>query len=258
MISLWEQTAPFQLEGEETPSIQPYFAGKEKAPAVLIFPGGSYRRRADHEGEPVAKWLNSLGIHAFVVHYRVAPYKHLVPLLDASRAVRLVRHHAHAWQVDAKKVGVLGFSAGGHVAATLATKYDHGDEKAADPVERESSRPDLLILGYPVITFGEFRHPDSMENLLGKDPSGEMRLFLSNERYVTKEVPPVFLWHTAEDKPVPVENSLLFASALSRAGIPFDLHIFESGRHGLGLASDHPEAAEWTSLCAKWLRKNQF
>lgn len=258
MIPLWEKEIPFQIEGEETPYMTAYPAGTKMAPAMLIFPGGSYRKRADHEGEPVAKWLNSLGIHAFVVHYRVAPYRHPVPLLDASRAIRLVRQEAGKWNVDQKRVGVLGFSAGGHLASTLATKYDRGIIDAADQTEQQSSRPDVVVLGYPVVTFGEHRHEGSMENLLGPGSSGEQRLFLSNERHVTKDTPPTFLWHTAEDEPVPVENSLLFASALSRAGVLFDLHIFESGRHGLGLASDHSEASLWTAACEKWLRKQGF
>ncbi|OES45197.1 alpha/beta hydrolase [Domibacillus iocasae] len=258
MIRLWEKEAPFQIEGEEIPYMMAYPAGTKRAPAMLIFPGGGYRRRADHEGEPVAKWLNSLGIHAFVVHYRVAPYKHPVPLLDASRAIRMIRQQAEKWNVDEKKVGVLGFSAGGHLASTLATKYDHGISSAVDQIEQQSSRPDVVVLGYPVVTFGEHRHEGSMENLLGLGSSGEQRLFLSNERHVTKDTPPAFLWHTAEDEPVPVENSLLFAGALSRAGVPFDLHVFQSGRHGLGLASDHSEAFLWTAVCEKWLRKQGF
>ncbi|WP_046176022.1 alpha/beta hydrolase [Domibacillus indicus] len=258
MIQLWENEAPFQLEGEEVPYMTAYPAGTKQGPAVLVFPGGGYQRRADHEGEPVAKWLNSLGVHAFVVHYRVAPYKHPVPLLDASRAIRLVRHRAGQWNIDEKRVGVLGFSAGGHLASTLATKYDDGISDASDPVEQQPSRPDLLILGYPVITFGEYRHEGSMENLLGAGSSGEQRLFLSNERHITKNTPSAFLWHTADDEPVPVENSLLFANALSKAGVPFDMHIFEHGRHGLGLAGDHPEASLWTAACEKWLRKRGF
>lgn len=258
MIQLWEKEVPFQLEGKETPYMTAHLAGSGSAPAIIIFPGGGYARRADHEGEPVAKWLNSLGIHAFVVQYRTAPYRHPVPLLDAARAIRLVRHKAESWNVDPQRVGVLGFSAGGHLASTLATKYDHGTAGAADPVEQQPSRPDLLVLGYPVITFGEHRHEGSMENLLGAGSSGEQRLFLSNERHVTKETPPVFLWHTADDEPVPVENSLLFAAALSRAAVPFDLHIFESGRHGLGLAADHKEASKWTAVCEDWLRKQGF
>lgn len=258
MMLLWEQRAPFQLDGEEAPFLEPYFTTKENAPAILIMPGGSYRRRADHEGVPVAKWLNRLGIHAFIVHYRVAPHKHPVPLLDAARAMRLVRHHAKQWNVNPNKIGVLGFSAGGHLASTLATKFDRGDAEALDPIEKESSRPDLLILGYPVITFGTFGHKTSMENLLGESPKEDLRLFLSSEQHVTSESPPAFLWHTSEDETVPVENSLLFASALSRAGILFELHVLESGPHGLGLAVDHPKAVIWTKLCEKWLRMHHF
>ena len=218
-------------------------------------PGGGYGGRADHEGEPIARMLNEHGIAGFVCHYRVAPYRHPVPLMDASRAIRWVRRHADEYNVNPKRVGVLGFSAGGHLASTVATHYDAGEARAADPVEREGSRPDAAVLCYPVISFEPpFRHVGSMNNLLGADPPDGLRLSLSNELQVTEDTPPTFLWHTAEDAGVPVENSLLFASALSAKGVPFELHVYPHGAHGLGLAPDDPHVATWARLCGEWLK----
>ncbi|WP_216625683.1 alpha/beta hydrolase [Paenibacillus planticolens] len=226
--------------------------------AVIVFPGGGYAMRAAHEGEPVAKWLNGLGISAFVLNYRVAPYEHPVPLQDAQRAIRTVRHHAAEWGIDPKRVGILGFSAGGHLASSAGTLYDAGNQDAADPIERQSSRPDALILCYPVISFYEYGHVGSKRNLLGETPDEELVTLLSTEKQVTDDTPPTFLWHTADDGAVPVENSLLFAGALSRHKVPYDLHIFESGKHGIGMAVDHGEAYLWPELCANWLKKQQF
>jgi acetyl esterase/lipase len=207
----------------------------------------------------VARRLNSLGVHAFVLSYRVAPYRHPYPLLDAQRAIRTVRNLAERWGVDRRRVGMLGFSAGGHLAATAGTHFDAGDAQAADPVERASCRPDLLVLCYAVITFqGPFRHEGSLRNLLGDNPPEELQLLLSNERQVNAETPPTFLWHTAEDAGVPPGNSLLFASALARHKVPFELHIFPQGRHGLGLAPDDPRVGAWTGLCATWLKERGF
>jgi acetyl esterase/lipase len=226
--------------------------------AVIVCPGGGYARRAPHEGEPVARWLNSLGISAFVLSYRVAPYRHPHPLADAQRAIRYVRAHAGRWHIDPARVGILGFSAGGHLAATAATHFDGGNPAAADPVERAGSRPDAVILCYPVISFVQHAHQGSARNLLGDDPSEEQRRLLSNELHVTAETPPAFLWHTAEDGGVPVENSLVFGAALRRHGVPFALHVFPHGRHGLGLAQDTPLVSTWPDLCAAWLRSLSF
>ncbi|OCT10794.1 esterase [Paenibacillus pectinilyticus] len=226
--------------------------------AVIVCPGGGYGMRADHEGEPIAKWLNGLGISAYVLNYRVAPYKHPIPLQDAQRAIRTVRHHAEAWGVDANRIGILGFSAGGHLAATTGTHFDGGDLTASDPIDRHSSRPDLMVLCYPVISFGGQGHQGSRINLIGETPSEELVNDLSNELQVTTDTPPTFLWHTADDAAVAVENSLLFASALSRNKVPFDLHVFESGRHGIGIAADHSEAYIWPEVCANWLKKQRF
>ncbi|WP_134701370.1 alpha/beta hydrolase [Ammoniphilus sp. YIM 78166] len=257
-LYLWPEGAPFAagITGEDQPSITPYLIESEQpSGAVIICPGGGYTRRANHEGEPVAKWLNSLGISAFVLHYRVHPYKHPVPLMDAQRAIRVVRNYAKEWNIDASRVGILGFSAGGHLASTAGTCFDSGNLAAEDPIDRICSRPDLMILCYPVITFGEYRHQGSQDNLLGEQASEELRNQLSTERRVTPDTPPTFLWHTMDDASVPVENSFLFASALRKHQVPVELHCYESGRHGLGLAEEHPEAYTWPQLCELWLKK---
>ncbi|MNR28582.1 Acetylxylan esterase precursor [compost metagenome] len=160
--------------------------------------------------------------------------------------------------MDANRVGILGFSAGGHLAATVGTHYDAGDQSSSDPIEHHSSRPDLMVLCYPVISFGLNTHQGSRINLISEDASEELVELLSNELHVTEDTPPTFLWHTADDGPVPVENSLVFASALSRNKVPFDLHVFESGVHGIGIANDHPEAYIWPDICANWLKKQRF
>lgn len=262
MLYLWPEGAPLAQgeEIEDKPRLTPYLvqAGKPAA-AVVVCPGGGYQRRAEHEGEPIARWLNGLGIHAFVLDYRVAPYRHPAPLFDAQRAIRIVRHRADEWGVDPRRVGILGFSAGGHLSASAATRFDEGRPDAADPIERQSCRPDAAVLCYPVITLaGDYRHNGSAVNLLGEGSGEAERLEHSAERNVNERTPPTFLWHTADDASVPVENALLFASALSRHRVPFDLHVYESGRHGLGLAAEHPEAHAWTQACALWLRRRGF
>ena len=226
--------------------------------AMIVCPGGGYQRHAPHEGEPVARWLNTLGVTAFVLEYRLAPYRHPYPLLDAQRAIRTVRHHAARWNLDPQRIGILGFSAGGHLAACASTRHDPGDPASDDPVERVGCRPDALVLCYPVISFGPHGHRGSMVNLLGEDPPEELRRSLSTELQVTAGTPPAFLWHTAEDAGVPVENSLLFAGALSRHDVPFELHVFPHGRHGLGLAEAEPHVSAWTRLCSAWLAQVGF
>lgn len=257
---LWPQGAPLSMGEpvESGPAL--YFfpaGGTEPAGAIIICPGGGYGFKAEHEGAPVAEWLNSLGIHAFVLDYRVHPYRHPAPLLDAQRAIRLVRSQARAWNVRPDRVGILGFSAGGHLASTAGTRYDLGVPHAADPIDRESCRPDAMVLCYPVITMGETGHPGSRENLLGPDADPQLIEALSNERHVTEDTPPAFLWHTAEDD-VKVENSLQFALSLSRKAIPFDLHVYDKGPHGLGLAKSDPYVGGWTAQCGKWLKKLGF
>jgi acetyl esterase/lipase len=192
-----------------------------------------------------------------------AGYRHPAMLQDASRAVRMVRAMAPQWKLDRKRIGIMGSSAGGHLASTLLTHFDSGKADSSDPIERESSRPDIGILCYPVITMTamEVAHKGSIQNLLGKDPSPELLKEVSNELHVTKETPPCFIWHTDEDKGVLVENSLLFALALRKAGVPFDLHIYERGQHGLGLGTREYNPAKWhpwTKDCIFWLKEHGF
>jgi acetyl esterase/lipase len=265
-VRLWEGDAPGALgkEAKDVPTLTPYLpaAGQGTGAAVVVCPGGGYGMLADHEGRDYALWLNQQGVAAFVLQYRLGSsgYRHPVMLGDAARALRLVRARAGEWGVDAKRVGIMGSSAGGHLASTAVTHFDAGNPDAADPVDRQSSRPDLGILCYAVITLGEFTHQGSKENLLGKDPSPELVRLLSNELQVNTNTPPCFLWHTWEDKAVPVENSLQFAAALQRVGVPFDLHIYERGGHGMGLADKPPFARPhpWAADLAFWLKERGF
>lgn len=260
-LPLWP-TGSAEIDGidpADVPRLTPYLCGAEKPTgAVVVCPGGGYFLRAEHEGEPVARRLNEFGIHAFVLDYRVAPHRHPAPQHDAQRAIRLVRRHAAAWHVRPDRIAILGFSAGGHLAATAGTQFDHGDVAAPDPIERQSARPDALILCYPVISFDAVSHPGSADNLLGPDSSDDLRRLLSAELHVTADTPPAFLWHTGDDAGVPNEHSLLFAAALRRNGVPFALHIFPHGEHGLGLAPEHPQVSAWAALCGQWLADLDF
>lgn len=255
-MNLWPGEVPGIHTGEprHVPTLVPFLVDTPKPRgAVVVCPGGGYAGRADHEGEPIARMLNQAGIHAFVCHYRVASYRHPYPLMDAQRAIRTVRVNAQCWGILPDRIGILGFSAGGHLASTAGTHYDAGDPNSADPVARVSCRPDALVLCYPVISFGQFGHLGSLRNLLGENAPAELISSLSNETQVTGDTPPTFLWHTADDAGVPVENSILFASALRKCGVPFELHIYQSGRHGLGLAPEDPHVASWAKLCCEWL-----
>lgn len=266
-VPLWSAAAPGALgtEGKDIPTLTPYLAKPDKATgaAIVICPGGGYGGLADHEGRGYAFWLNEQGIAGFVLKYRLGSggYRHPVMLGDAARAVRLVRARAADWQVDPKRVGIMGSSAGGHLASTLLTHFDAGDANATDVVERQSSRPDVGILCYAVISMGTNTHQGSKNNLLGKEPSPELVKLLSNELQVTPQTPPCFLWHTWEDGAVKVENTLDFAQALRRNGVRFDLHIYEKGGHGLGLGSreyDPTKFLDWTRDCASWLKVEGF
>lgn len=258
---LWPDRTPYSNPDhqEASPTLTPFVIpeGNSRS-AIIICPGGGYHHRANHEGEPVAKWLNNLGISAFVLHYRVAPNRHPVPLADVQRAIRFIRHHAEQWNLDKTKIGILGFSAGGHLAATASTLFDYRSYETSDTIDQENCRPDLAILCYPVISFSKHVHEGSVFNLLGEQPSDELRTQLSSERNVSTKTPPTFLWHTADDASVPVENSLLYAQALSKWNVPFELHIFPNGRHGLGLAENDQVVGKWTGLCESWLAKQAF
>ena len=264
---LWPDGAPGALgqQDKDIPTLTPYLPDPAKATGavIVICPGGGYGGLAPHEGADYARFLNEYGVAGFVLKYRLGSggYRHPVMLQDAARAVRLVRDRAGEWKLDPHRIGIMGSSAGGHLASTLVTHFDAGKPDAADLVERQSSRPDLGILCYAVITLGQFTHQGSKQNLLGKDPSPELVRELSNELQVTKDTPPCFVWHTYEDSGVPVENSLQFAEALRRAGVPFDLHIYQKGPHGLGLGTRdwnpgkrHP----WTRDCIFWLQAQGF
>ncbi len=265
---LWPDGAPGALgrADKDIPSLTPYFPEPAKATgaAVVICPGGGYGGLAPHEGRDYARFLNEQGIAGFVLKYRLASggYHHPAMLQDAARAVRTVRAQAAEWKLDPKRIGIMGSSAGGHLASTLLTHFDAGQPDAPDAIERQSSRPDLGILCYPVITLsGPFAHVGSRNNLLGKEQSPELVRDLSSELQVTKETPPCFLWHTYEDGGVPVENSLLFAESLRKAGVPFDLHLYQKGPHGLGLGTrdwDPAKRHPWTQDLVFWLKAQGF
>jgi acetyl esterase/lipase len=262
-IILWPSGAPGAVgqEPEDVPTLTAYLPPKEKATgaAMIVCPGGGYSHLSEREGRPVAEWLSSVGVAAFVLRYRLGPrYHHPAPFQDAARAIRLLRSKATEWQLDPNRIGILGFSAGGHVASTLGTHFDAGQPGAADPIARFSSRPDLMILIYPVISMREITHAGSKELLIGKDASPELVALLSNDEQVTKTTPPTFLVHSASDPGVPVENSLRFAAALKKAGVPFDLNIYERGPHGFGLAQDDPVLSTWPRRCEVWLSLHGF
>ena len=206
----------------------------------------------------MAQWLNELGVSSAVLYYRLSPQRHPAPLEDVGRAIRLVRANAKEWKVDPGRVGVMGFSAGGHLAACAATLFEGARQTSEDVIERQDDRPDLQILGYPVITLGKYRNGTSMDCLLGENPNGVLRHQLSLERQVTERTPPAFIWHTSDDGGVPVQNSLLYAEALAFYQIPFALHVFPHGTHGLGLAAGEPYVRSWAFLCARWLEGMKF
>ncbi|MGC1384686.1 MAG: alpha/beta hydrolase [Candidatus Acidiferrales bacterium] len=262
---LWEGRAPGALgeADEDRPTITVYQPSDDHAPApaVIVFPGGSYTGLAtNHEGRQAANWLNACGMVAFVVKYRVGPkYHDPIELGDAQRAIRWVRSRAAELHVTSTKIGVMGFSAGGHLASTTETHFDGGDPNAADRIDRASSRPDFAILAYPVISFvADYAHRYSWENLLGKDATPEMRRALSNEFNVTPQTPPTFLFSSSTDMTVPPENSVVFYRALLKAKVPAELHIFQTAPHGVGLDLDDPAVGEWSTLLLNWLRANRF
>lgn len=257
-IDLWKDVKPFHnAEDDFTPYLETHLIDTaNKLGAVVIFPGGGYGGRADHEGTPIAQFYNRQGLHAFVVQYRVSPHRHPAPLADALRALRIIRNNADKWNIHPDKIASLGFSAGGHLAASTGVHFDLVKPEEDDLTDKVSARPDALILCYPVISSKSYPHKGSFKNLLGEGYCNELRDLMCLEKHVDKTTPESFLWHTAEDGGVPVENSLQFCSALSKSGILFELHVFPHGRHGLGLALDNPEISVWADLSATWL-KNQ-
>ncbi len=264
VFRLWQGAAP-GASGEkefDIPTITLYRATTDKATgaAFVVCPGGGYGGLAGHEGEPVAKWLNSLGITSVVLKYRLGShgYRHPIELGDVQRAIRTVRSHAADWNIDAKRIGVLGFSAGGHLASSAVTHFDDGNSSAADPVDKLSCRPDLGILIYPVITMTDpFTHRGSRANLLGKDPDPALIDLMSNEKQVTIQTPPCFLVHGMDDSAVPVQNSIDFALACHKHNVPVELHLFEHGPHGFGLGND-AATRTWPADAALWLERHGF
>jgi acetyl esterase/lipase len=259
-VRLWQDGAPGTppTKPEDEPVLFMRRPAEPNSAAVIVLPGGGYGHLAiTYEGHDVADWFNSFGVTAFVLKYRMRTtgHTHPIPMRDGQRAIRTVRARAAEWKINPSRIGVLGFSAGGHLASTLGTHFDDGDPKSADPIDRVSSRPDFLILCYPVISLDlATTHRGSRENLLGKSPDPQLVRSLSNETQVTPKTPPTFLFHTSEDKAVPPENSVAFYRALQKAGVPAELHIFQSGRHGVGLAKDVPGANNWPELCRQWLK----
>ncbi len=258
---LWERGAPGALgqSDDDKPTITVYrpWGHNLSGTSVIVAPGGSYGFLAsNHEGRQVANWFNAMGVTAFVLKYRLGPrYHHPIELGDAQRAIRLVRSRAAEFEISPDRVGMMGFSAGGHLASTVATHFDGGTPAAADPVDRVGSRPDFVILGYPVISLeAPFVHAGSAKNLLGENPDPKLVHELSNEFQVTPQTPPTFLFTTSEDETVPAENSVNFYLALHKAGVPAELHVFEKGPHGVGLDLGDPSLSEWPVLLANWLR----
>jgi len=259
---LWQGNPPgARAEGpSDRPTLTLYIPEPNVATgtAVIICPGGGYAHLAiDHEGQQVATWLNGLGVLAGVLRYRHNGdgYKHPIPMWDAQRAIRLVRYKAASLGIRPDRIGILGFSAGGHLASTVATHVDKAAGPAADPIDQLSSRPDFAILIYPVITmYPPYCHMGSRQNLLGENPDPALIELFSNERQVGPDTPPTFLVHGGDDKTVPVENSILFYQALRKASVKAEMHVFLESRHGFGLGSPGSAVSQWPGLCQQWMK----
>jgi len=258
---LWANGAPAAkgTEDKDKPTLTIYLPEKQANPttAVVICPGGGYGFLAfDHEGHQIAKWLSSNGIAGIILKYRLPAegYKHPVPLQDAQRAIRMVRTKAKDWNIDSARIGILGFSAGGHLASTAGTHFDSGNESAADPVDRASCRPDFMALIYPVVTFKEFTHTGSRNNLIGENADPALIDNLSNELQVTAKTPQTFLIHSNDDPHVPPENSINFYLALRKAKVPAEMHIYEKGGHGFGMGRPNTASMTWLSRMKEWMQ----
>jgi acetyl esterase/lipase len=265
ILRLWSGAAPGALgtDDSDIPALTVYLPRtmNVRTPAMIVCPGGGYRNLAsNHEGRQVAGYLNSLGIAAFVLRYRLGPrYHHPIELGDAQRAIRTLRSRAEEWRLDPARIGIAGFSAGGHLAMSASTLFDAGNPAAGDLIDRNSSRPDIVVLGYPVISMtAPWTHAGSKINLLGDGADPDLARRLSGENAVTKATPPTFIFQTNEDRTVPAENSLHYFLALRQAGVPAEMHVFEKGPHGVGLANDDAALAPWSTLLANWLRGRAF
>lgn len=263
-LLLWPDGAPGALGNDEKdqPKITVHrpAAGTANGCSVIVCPGGGYGHLASsYEGHDVADWFNTFGVTGIVLRYRHAPeYHHPSPLLDVQRAIRTVRANSKQWNLDPGRIGVMGFSAGGHLTSTAGTHFDSGNPDASDPIDRLGCRPDFLILAYPVISMKQFSHGGSRRNLLGDNPDPKLVESLSNELQVTSQTPPSFLFHTHTDQAVPVENSVLFYLALRKARVPAELHVYERGRHGVGLGVKDPVLATWPGRLRDWMQVHEF
>lgn len=265
-VLLWPEGAPGALgnEPKDKPSLFIYKAPNDAATgaAVLVCPGGGYSHLAmDHEGHDIARWFNSMGITAFVLKYRLGgdDYRHPIMLNDAKRAIRMIRNNAKEYGVDPNKIGVMGFSAGGHLASTLGTHYDSGIKNANNDIDKTNSRPNFMILIYPVISLNsKFTHRGSRQFLLGPNPDASLVDSLSNETQINSMTPPTFLVHSTDDKVVPPENSIYFYLALRENNVPAEMHIYEYGGHGYGMAPDDPILHSWTDRCQDWLARMKY
>jgi acetyl esterase/lipase len=264
---LWSGEAPGALghADKDIPTLTPFLPAAQSATgaAMVICPGGGYGGLAPHEGEGYAHWLASRGITCFVLKYRLGSsgYRYPVELEDGARAIRLVRARANEWKLNPDRIGIIGSSAGGHLASMVMTHFDAGNSNATDVIDRQSSRPDVAVLCYPVITMGELTHQGSKHNLLGENPPPALVQETSSELQVRKDSPPCFIWSTDEDKTVPVENTLQFADALRKAGVPFEVHVYQHGGHGMGLGSKQYNPQKWhpwVAECARWLKEQGF
>lgn len=261
---LWTGGAPGAKGSEDgdKPKLTIYLPAKERATgaAVVICPGGGYGHLAmDHEGHQIAQWLNSFGVAGFILQYRHrksgAGYGHPAPLQDAQRAVRIVRARPKEWNVDPARIGILGFSAGGHLASSAGTHFQNHYSEVKDSIDKVSCRPDFMILIYPVISFTEWcTHKGSRRNLLGDNPPKKLVENLSNEKQVIAQTPPTFLVHGNDDTGVPPENSIFFYLALRKAKVPAEMHIYENGRHGFGLGRKFGAVSSWPVRCEDWMR----
>ena len=264
VVLLWPDGAPGARGNDDgdKPSLTLYLPAKDKAngAAVVICPGGGYGHLAmDHEGHQIAQWLNSLGVAGFILKYRHsrsgAGYGHPAPLQDAQRAIRMVRRRAEQWNVDSSRIGIIGFSAGGHLASSAGTHFNTRYGEARDAIDELSCRPDFMILGYPVISFTEwYTHKGSRKNLLGEKLDPQLVEHFSNEKQVTPETPPTFLVHADDDRGVPVENSISFYLALRKAKVPAEMHIYEKGGHGFGPGTGKGACSSWMTRCADWMK----
>ena len=262
-VLLWPNGAPGKVGDEDADKpwlwVYPAPADKANGTAVVVCPGGGYGAHAvDHEGTQVARWFNSIGVTVFVLKYRLGQrYQHPAPMQDVQRAIQYVRANAEQYGVKSNRIGVMGFSAGGHLASTCATHFLAGDSQSDDPVSRVSSRPDFAVLCYPVITMTEpWGHGGSKRNLLGANPDPEVAKSLSNDLMVTEQTPPTFIFHTTEDTAVPVENAIAFFSACRKHKVPVEMHVYQFGPHGVGLAPGDPALSTWKDRLHDWLRNS--